>query len=63
MRYYWFNRQELLQKAKGRYHNDGGKEEAAKHYIENTDVIKKKAKNKYRNLPEEEKEAKRENWI
>ena len=42
MRYYWFNRQELLQKAKGRYHNDGGKEEAAKHYIENTDVVKKK---------------------
>ena len=25
MSYYWFNRKELLQKAKDRYHNDGGK--------------------------------------
>ena len=25
MSYYWFNRQELLQKAKNRYHNCGGK--------------------------------------
>ena len=25
MIYYWFNRQELLQKAKARYHNCGGK--------------------------------------
>ena len=25
MSYYWFNRQELLQKAKDKYHNDGGK--------------------------------------
>ena len=34
MNYYWFNRQELLQKAKDRYHNGGGKEEDAnKHYI------------------------------
>ena len=42
MSYYWFNRQELLQKAKSRYHNNGGKEESAKHYIENTDVTKEK---------------------
>ena len=34
MNYYWFNRQELLQKAKDRYHNGGDKEEDAnKHYI------------------------------
>ena len=26
---YFFNRQELLQKAKDRYHNGGGKEKAA----------------------------------
>ena len=30
---YQFNRQELLQKAKDRYYNFGGKEKAAKYYI------------------------------
>ena len=29
MSYYWFNAQELLEKAKDRYHNCGGKEKAA----------------------------------
>ena len=29
MIYYFFNRQKLLQKAKERYHNCGGKEKAA----------------------------------
>ena len=60
MSYYWFNRQELVQKANNRYHNCGGKEKAAEYYIANKDVIKEKARNKYRNLLEEEKEAKRE---
>ena len=60
MSYYWFNRQELVQKANNRYHNCGGKEKAAEFYIANKDVIKEKARNKYRNLLEEEKEAKRE---
>ena len=55
---YWLNRQELLQKAKDKYHN-GGKERAAEYYTRNKDVIKEKARNKYRNLSEEEKEAKR----
>ena len=31
----FFNRQELLQKAKDRYHNCGGKEKSAKYYLEN----------------------------
>ena len=31
--YYCFNRQELLQKAKDKYH--GGKEEAAEYYLKN----------------------------
>ena len=35
MSYYWFNRQELLQKAKNKYHNCGGKEKAAEYYLEN----------------------------
>ena len=41
MRYYWFNRKMLLQKAKNKYHNCGGKEEAAKYYIAHKDVLKK----------------------
>ena len=39
---YWFNRQELLQKANNRYHNCDGREKAAEHYIANKDVIKEK---------------------
>ena len=54
---YW---QELLQKAKDRYHNCGGKEKAAKYYIVNNEVFFKKCKNENRNLSEEEKEVKRE---
>ena len=50
MSYYWFNRQKLLQKAKDKYHNCGGKEKAAKYYTKNKDVIKEKANNKYKNL-------------
>ena len=33
MSHYLFNRQEILRKAKDRYHNCGGKEEAAKYYL------------------------------
>ena len=47
MSYYWFNRQELLQKAKDKYHNCGRKEKAAECYCKNKDVIKQKANNKY----------------
>ena len=35
MSYYWFNRKELLQKAKDRYDNGGGKEKAAEYYLKN----------------------------
>ena len=58
MSYYWFNRQELLRKAKDRYHNCGGKEKAAEYCLEKKGV-KKKAKTNYKSLSEEEKEAKR----
>ena len=37
MSYYWFNRQEILQKAKERYSN----EKAAEYYAENKEAIKK----------------------
>ena len=59
MSYYWFTRQELFLKAKDKYHNCGGKERAAEYYTANKDVIKEKANNKYKNMSEEKKEAKR----
>ena len=59
MSYYGFNRQEVLQKdtnyckkAKGKYDNCGGKEKRAEYYQVN------KARNKYKNLSEKEKEEK-----
>ena len=58
MSYYWFNKHELLKKPKGKYHNNDGKEKAAKHYLDYKDVLKEKAKNVYINLSEEEKEVK-----
>ena len=59
MNYYWFNKQELLKKAKEKYHNNGGKEKDAKYYLDDKDVLKEKAKNMYRNLSEEGKEVNR----
>ena len=59
MSYYWFNKQDLLKKAKEKYHNNGGNEKAAKYYLDNKDVLKKKAKNVYRNSSDEEKVVKR----
>ena len=35
MSYYWFNRQELIEKATNKYHNGGGKEIAAEYYLKN----------------------------
>ena len=61
MSHYWFNRQELLEKAKDRYHNSSGKEKAAEYYIANKDVLKEKAKNKYKNQSEKRKRSKIEN--
>ena len=51
MSYYWFNKQEILQKAKERY----SKEKAEECYLQNREAIKEKARDCYRNLPEEEK--------
>ena len=52
MSYYWFNRQEILQKAKERY----SKEKAAEYYLENKEAIKEKSKEWYKNLSQEEKD-------
>ena len=51
MSYYWFNRQEILQKAEERY----SKEKAAENYLQNKEAIKEKSREHYRNLLEEEK--------
>ena len=40
MSYYWFNRKEILQKAKENY----SKEKAAEYYLENKEAIKEKVK-------------------
>ena len=52
MSYYWFNRKEILQKAKERY----SKEKAAEYYLENKEAIKEKSKNQYENFSEEGKD-------
>ena len=51
MNYYWFNRKEILQKAKERC----SKEKAAEYYLQNKEVIKEKSKNWYKNLSKNEK--------
>ena len=35
MSYYWFNREDLLKKAKQKYHKEGVKEKAASYYQKN----------------------------
>ena len=52
MSYYWFNRKEILQKAKERY----SKEKAAKYYLQNKEEIKERSKNRYKNFSKEEKD-------
>ena len=40
MSHCWFNKQEVLKKAKEKYDKNGGKERAAKYYLDNKDVLK-----------------------
>ena len=49
MNYYWFNRQEILQKAKERY----SKEKVAVRYAQNKEAIKEKSRELYKKLPPE----------
>ena len=44
MSYYWFNRKEILEKAKERH----SKEKAAEYYLQNKEAIKEKSKNRYK---------------
>ena len=46
MNYYWFNRQEVLQKPKEKY----WKEKAAEYYAQNKEAIKEKSRECYKNL-------------
>ena len=52
MSYYWFNRQEVLQKAKERY----SREKTAEYYAQNKVAIKVKSRVSYKNLSQEEKD-------
>ena len=52
MNYYWFNRQEILQKAKEKY----SKEKAAEYYAQNKEAIKEKSRERYKFLSQEEKD-------
>ena len=53
MSYYWFNKQDILQKAKERYSKK-------KYYTQNKESIKGKLKNQYKNLSQEEKDKMKE---
>ena len=59
MGYYWFIGEKLLKNAWNKYHNKGGKQKAAKCYAASQEVLRKDARNKYRNLSEKEKNKKR----
>ena len=52
MSYYWFNREEVLKKAKERY----SKKKAAEYYLKNKEAIKEKARYRYKSLSQEEKD-------
>ena len=52
MSYCWFNRQEILQKAKEKF----SKEKAAEYYKQNKEAIKEKSRERYKNFSQEEKD-------
>ena len=56
MSYYWFNRQEILQKVKENY----SKEKAAEYYKQNKEAIKEKSGEHYKNMSQEEKDKTKE---
>ena len=51
MNYYWFNRQEIVQKTKEKC----SKEKAAEYYKQNKKAIKEKSRERYKNLSQEKK--------
>ena len=65
MNFYRFNRQKILQKAKGNY----PKEKAAEYCKQNKEAIKEKSREHYKNLSQEQKDKIKEyqknirNWF
>ena len=51
MNSYWFNRQEILRKAKEKY----SREKTAEYYAQNKEAIKEKSRERYKNLSQKEK--------
>ena len=54
MSYYWFNRQEILQKAKEKH----SKEKAAEYYTQNKEAIKEKSRKRYNSSQEKKDKIK-----
>ena len=54
MNYYWFSRQEILQKAKEKY----SKEKAAEYYKQSKEAIKEKSREHYKNLSQKKDKIK-----
>ena len=52
MNYYWFNWQEILQKAKEKYST----KKAAEYYAQTKEAIKEKSRERYKNLSQGEKD-------
>ena len=52
MNSYWFNRQEILRKAKEKY----SREKTAEYYAQNKEAIKEKSRECYKNLSQKEKD-------
>ena len=52
MNYYWFNRLEILQKARQKYF----KEKEAEYYAQNKEAIQEKSREHYKNLSQEKKD-------
>ena len=52
MNYYWFNREEILQKAKEKYF----KGKAAEYYAQNKEATKEKSRERYKNFSQEKKD-------
>ena len=52
MKYYWFNRQEIMEKAKENY----SKEKTAEYHKQNQEAIKEKSRERYKNLSQEQKD-------
>ena len=52
MNCYWFNRQNILQKAKEKY----SKEQAAEYYKQNKESIKEKSRERYKTLSQKKRE-------